>query len=117
MRSITTILLVILFSSLNGQDIHFSQFFNTPTIVNPATTGVIDGNHRLSFTLRKQTSPILRGDAYGAAAISYDAKIKLSESGFLGLGISGVADKAGELDFGTEQSKYLISYIRSMGGD
>ncbi|MGN6166347.1 MAG: type IX secretion system membrane protein PorP/SprF, partial [Flavisolibacter sp.] len=40
-----------------GQDLHFSQFFNSPLTTNPANTGFIpDGDFRLGINYRDQWS-------------------------------------------------------------
>ena len=89
----------------------FSQLQNAPLLLNPALTGMMDGNHRLSFQLRNQTSQILLGDDYAAASLSYDARIALKNRSYIGLGISSFADVSGAVDYGTEQFRYLGSYI------
>ncbi len=38
-----------------AQDLHFSQYFNSPFLVNPANTGFIpDGEYRLGINYRNQ---------------------------------------------------------------
>jgi type IX secretion system PorP/SprF family membrane protein len=39
---------------LNAQSYHFSQFFSTPLLTNPANTGFIDGSYRISSNFRSQ---------------------------------------------------------------
>ncbi|HRP45632.1 MAG TPA: type IX secretion system membrane protein PorP/SprF, partial [Ginsengibacter sp.] len=44
---------------LNGQDLHFSQFFNNPLLTNPANTGFIpDADYRPGASYRNQYSNI-----------------------------------------------------------
>ncbi|HEY8915865.1 MAG TPA: type IX secretion system membrane protein PorP/SprF, partial [Chitinophaga sp.] len=53
--------LVLLFAALQGtaQDLHFSQFFNSPLTTNPANTGFIpDGNYRVGINYRNQWASI-----------------------------------------------------------
>ncbi len=53
-------LIVVLFSSatqLLSQDIHFSQFANTPLNLNPALTGAFDGEYRFNSSFRRQWNP------------------------------------------------------------
>ena len=57
-------------SVISGQDIHFSQFNNTPLIINPALTGVFNGNHRVFLNYKDQWRSI--GAPYKTYAISYD---------------------------------------------
>ena len=43
-----------------GQDLHFSQFFNSPLTTNPANTGFIpDGDYRLGANFRNQWSSVM----------------------------------------------------------
>ncbi len=103
--------------SLQAQDPTFIQFENAPTNLNPALTGFYVGNHRLAVNYRDQWSNLLRGDAYTSLALAYDAKVRLSDSMVLGLGINGTADSSGELDYGTSQGSYLASIIKRFGSD
>jgi hypothetical protein len=46
--------------SLHAQDLHFSQFFNSPLTTNPANTGFIpDADFRLGANYRNQWSTIM----------------------------------------------------------
>ena len=45
----------ILCISASTQDLHFSQFMNSPLLTNPANTGFIpDGDYRLGVNYRNQ---------------------------------------------------------------
>ncbi|MFT4751281.1 MAG: type IX secretion system PorP/SprF family membrane protein [Neolewinella sp.] len=58
-KSLPLILLGILLSlSLCGQDIHFTQFMNTPLQVSPGLTGVFSGNTRVGATYRSQWNDV-----------------------------------------------------------
>ena len=37
-----------------SQDIHFTQFFTNPLILNPAQTGNYEGNYRVGFNFKAQ---------------------------------------------------------------
>jgi len=46
--------------SLRGQDLHFSQFMNSPLTTNPANTGFIPGgDFRIGINYRNQWSSIM----------------------------------------------------------
>lgn len=113
MRYIAIVALVTLFSHTHGQDIRFTQFYNTPTVFNPAATGVIKGNHRLCIGYHNQNSRVLRGDSFSAALLSYDGRFSISQDGAIGIGLAGIVDGSGELNYGAEQSKLLLSYIHA----
>jgi hypothetical protein len=44
----------------SAQDLHFSQFFNSPLTTNPANTGFIpDGDYRLGVNFRNQWASVM----------------------------------------------------------
>ena len=103
-------------SSMNAQDIHFSQFYMSPLNLNPAMTGVMNCNTRVVVNYRNQWSQVLRGDAYNTYSVSYDQKIAVGRSDYFGIGGSFWGDRAGELNFGTTQGRISFSYAKKMGG-
>jgi hypothetical protein len=53
-----TIIGIVLTGS--AQDLHFSQWFNSPLTTNPANTGFIpDADYRLGANYRDQWSPVM----------------------------------------------------------
>lgn len=55
MKKVFQIILVILIScNLHAQSYHFSQFFSTPLLTNPANTGYIEGSYRAASNFRSQ---------------------------------------------------------------
>src|SRR4026207_2151504 len=71
-----------------AQDLHFSQWFNSPLTTNPANTGFIpDADYRLGANYRNQWSTIM-AVPYKTMSIFGDAQLfrdKL-ENGWLGIG-------------------------------
>ena len=47
-RGVVVVVLGLVVFNLNSQDIHFSQFYMSPLNLNPAMTGVMNGNIRLT---------------------------------------------------------------------
>lgn len=84
-------------ASLQAQDLHFSQFMNSPLTTNPANTGFIpDGDYRLGINYRNQWSSIMAipyktMSAFGDAQIMKDR----FETGWLGAGAVILRDVAG----------------------
>ncbi len=58
------------FYKVYGQDIHFSQFFNTPLIISPSNTGNIPGDFRVVGNYRSQWKEISK--PYLTQDISFD---------------------------------------------
>ncbi len=53
-KNIISILLLSVVCTLNGQDLHFSQFYYAPLQLNPALTGVFQEDIRFSANYRRQ---------------------------------------------------------------
>ncbi len=105
-----------LFSPLQAQDIHFSQFYAAPLNLNPALTGVMNANQRISVNYRNQWASVLRGDAFNTYNASYDNRIAVGRYDFIGIGGSLWGDKAGSLNFSTTQLHGSFSYSKRMSG-
>ena len=84
-------------TSLNAQDLHFSQFFNSPLTTNPANTGFIpDGDYRLGINYRNQWSAVMTVP-YNTMSAYGDVQVMRNkfETGWIGLGGVILRDVAG----------------------
>ena len=73
------IFFILLISSvcLKAQDIHFTQWMFSPLNLNPAETGVFDGDHRIVGNFRSQWAAIMERQ-YKTFGFSYDRNFKLN---------------------------------------
>src|ERR1044072_3159849 len=81
----------------DAQDLHFSQWFNSPLTTNPANTGFIpDADYRIGANYRNQWSSVM-SVPYKPISIWGDAQVCRDriESGWLGLGGVILRDVAG----------------------
>ena len=88
-----------LFASVfaEAQDLHFSQFFNSPLSTNPANTGFIpDGDYRLGVNFRDQWSSIM-SVPYKTMSAFGDVQVMKNqqETGWVGIGGLMMRDVAG----------------------
>ncbi len=102
--------------AVQAQDIHFSQFYMSPLNLNPAMTGVMNCNHRLTANYRNQWASILKERAYNTYSASYDQKLPVGRYDYFGLGGTLWGDKAGASEFATIQARLSGSYAKKMGG-
>src|SRR2546430_11006548 len=80
-----------------GQDLHFSQFFNSPLTANPANTGFIpDADYRIGANYRNQYSAVMTVP-YKTMSIFGDAQVFRNriDNGWVGLGGVILRDVAG----------------------
>ncbi|MEW6467882.1 MAG: PorP/SprF family type IX secretion system membrane protein [Bacteroidota bacterium] len=83
-----------------SQDIHFSQYANTPLLLNPAFTGDLKGNMRATTNYRSQWSSI--AVPYKTFYTSYEITLlKTDNRRFLGFGVSFYNDKVGDFELNT----------------
>lgn len=96
--------------SVVGQDMHFSQYYRAPLMVNPALTGVFPGNHRGMVNYRDQWAGVAPFKTYG---LSYDAAIlrKKLKNKFLGVGLMAFKDEAGDTHLSTTQVNLSVSSV------
>jgi len=80
-----------------AQDLHFSQFFNSPLTTNPANTGFIpDGDYRLGINYRDQWSSVM-SVPYKTMSAFGDVQLMKNkfDNGWIGLGGVILRDVAG----------------------
>lgn len=110
------ILIITFFCSLNllAQDIHFSQYYNTPLITNPALTGVFGGDQRAIIIYRNQWASV--SSPYSTYGASFDMRMLDKKNGnfSLGTGLQVYKDVAGDTKFGATNVGLSLSGIIKM---
>ena len=86
-RAIACLLLLFSYSHSWGQDIHYSQFYHAPQNINPALTGIFNGDLRFMGNFRDQWRSV--AVPYTTYTGSFDFKLfpRRSEKSFFGLGV------------------------------
>jgi type IX secretion system PorP/SprF family membrane protein len=103
--------------STSAQDLHFSQFFNSPLTTNPANTGFIpDGDYRAGINYRNQWSAVMAVpyktmSAYGDVQLMKDR----FENGWLGVGGVILKDEAGSGNLKSTKLYGSVAYHQTLG--
>ncbi len=99
---------------LKAQDIHFSQYYNSPLNIGPGMTGIFKGDYRFIGNYRKQWASVPVD--YRTFSGSFDMRYshKKIENGFFGAGILFNTDKAGDAELGLSQVMLSLSYSQIM---
>lgn len=110
--------LLSIFSSSRswGQDIHFSQYYNAPLLVNPANTGFNpDFDYRVGVNYRSQWANI--GSPYKTMSAWGDVKVlgNRLETGWLGLGGMMLRDQAGSGSLTSTTGLFSLAYHQMLG--
>ncbi|WP_207510819.1 PorP/SprF family type IX secretion system membrane protein [Longitalea luteola] len=116
-------LLYILFCSLfparqlQGQDIHFSQFYEFPLLRNPALAGIFSGNFRLTGAYRNQWQSVTV--PYRTMAISGECKLLrgFTTGDFITTGFQLTNDVAGDSKLQRIQVLPVINYHKLLNED
>lgn len=96
-KSLAVIVCCLLAAAAGAQDLHFSQWFNSPLTTNPANTGFIpDADYRIGANYRNQYSTVMTVP-YKTMSIFADAQVMRNKitNGWLGLGGVILRDVAG----------------------
>jgi type IX secretion system PorP/SprF family membrane protein len=114
---ITLILSAILLAPLavSGQaDIHFSQFYETSILRNPALTGIFPEDYKVGVYERNQWASIIH--PYQTTLINGETHIAVSHRSddFFSFGFLGYADKAGSINQSIVGLYPAISFNKSM---
>lgn len=107
----------LLAPSALAQDLHFSQFFNSPLTTNPANTGFIpDGDYRLGINYRDQWSAIM-SMPYKTMSAFGDVQLLKNrlDNGWMGVGAVILRDVAGSGNLTSTKIYGSIAYHQMLG--
>ena len=98
-------------------DIHFSQFYETSILRNPALTGVFADEYKVGVYYRNQWSSIT--NPYTTGLLSAESRVSISRvsNDFLSFGILAYNDKAGSIDQSITSFYPAINYNKSINPD
>lgn len=100
----------------SAQDIHFSQFFETPLLRNPALAGIFTGDIRVQGVFRDQWNSVT--NAYKTASLNGEYKMPIGKGDdFLTLGMQCMYDRAGTIGWTTIQLLPALTYHKSVSAD
>ena len=97
-----------------SQDLHFSQYLNSPLNLNPALTAYSQADYRLILNNRNQWAAVTV--PYKTISGSFDLKIlnRKKNRDYFGLGLIFNKDEAGDSHYGTTQIGLSGSWIKSL---
>jgi type IX secretion system PorP/SprF family membrane protein len=111
---------------LRAQDIHFSQFYESPLTLNPALCGGFEGDLRAEANYRSQWAGAMGStDGFNtiAASVEYRNIMQKWRNGFLSTGLSFYNDKSGtaqismtDVNFTTASGVYLSEHSSIIAG-
>lgn len=102
---------------IQAQDLHFSQYFNSPLLVNPANTGFApDVDYRLGINYRNQWANLI-SNPYKTMSVWGDAQLfnNRFENGWVGIGGALLKDAAGSGNLTATRAFGSVAYHQMVG--
>ncbi len=109
-------LLVLTTSAASAQDIHFSQFFETPLLRNPSLAGIFTGDYRVQSVFRDQWNSFTNAYRTGSASGEYKWPIGKGNDYFT-TALEILFDKAGTAALETTELLPAANYHKSLSND
>lgn len=109
-----TLLALSMATTAVAQDIHFSQFYETSILRNPALTGVFAGDYKVGATYKSQWSSI--SNPYETAMVSAEVRFPVNKNinDFISFGLLSYYDRAGSIRMQTITVYPAINYNKIM---
>jgi len=101
--------ILIVQKKVTGQDAHFSQFYSSPTTLNPALTGLFYGDYRISSTYRSQWQSV--STPFTTGTIAFDTRAArniFKEQNIFGIGGLALFDQSNN---GGLKARYLAMSV------
>jgi len=99
-----------------AQDIHFSQFFETPLLRNPSLAGIFTGDVRVQAVYRDQWNSVT--NAYRTGSVNGELKMPIGKSNdFITTGLQIMYDKAGTIGWTSTHVMPALNYHKSLSTD
>tara|TARA_R110002049_G_scaffold181632_6_gene349093 strand:+ start:91 stop:1101 length:1011 start_codon:yes stop_codon:yes gene_type:complete len=108
------IVFVLLFTSLKSQDIHFSQYNQSPLNLNPSLTGNFNAKYRLVGNYRNQWNSV--GEGYKTYSFSAEGKNLFKIKG-VSYGVLLFQDEAGVGNFTQSNYSFSLNYSQNLNYD
>lgn len=112
-----TITSLVMSITLSAQDLHFSQWYNSPLSTNPANTGFIpDADYRVGANYRDQWSSVMTMP-YKTYSVWGDAQVFREQitSGWMGIGGMILRDVAGSGSLTSTKAYASVAYHQMLG--
>jgi type IX secretion system PorP/SprF family membrane protein len=117
MKRFLAITLAFVSISAKAQDLHFTQYFNAPLLVNPANTGFVpDFDYRIGGNYRTQWATVAT-NPYKTMSIWGDVQLfnNRFENSWVGIGGALLKDKAGSGDLSSTKVYGSVAYHQLLG--
>lgn len=111
------LIMACLSHSAMAQEAVFAQYYASPIHLNPAMTGVFNGQYRMNANYRQQWSGIFSDVPIRTIHAAFDARVKVKRSDYFGFGINAVNDETGGAGrIKATRGNASVSFQKQLGG-
>lgn len=108
--------ILLLASTARTQDIHFSQFYETPLLRNPALAGIFTGDYRVQTVYRDQWNSFT--NAYRTGSLNAEYKWPVGrQNDYFTTALEVLFDKAGTAALETTELLPALNYHKSLSDE
>jgi type IX secretion system PorP/SprF family membrane protein len=100
----------------NGQDLHLSQFYQTPLYRNPALSGIMKGDVRVQMVTRSQWNSLANAYKTGSLNLEYKTRSGNADD-YVTWGLQAFYDRAGTTNLTSTIVMPAFNYHRSLSQD
>jgi type IX secretion system PorP/SprF family membrane protein len=110
------LLLTLAITTASGQDIHFSQFYETPLLRNPSLAGIFTGDYRIQSSFRDQWNSFT--NAYRTGSLNAEYKWPIGkQNDYFTTALEVLYDKAGTAALQTTELMPALNYHKSLSNE
>jgi type IX secretion system PorP/SprF family membrane protein len=110
-------LLLMSAATTRAQDIHFSQFYETSILRNPALMGTFVGDYKVAAVYRSQWASISRPYVTGLISGEVRLPVKGQSGDYFTAGLLAYYDKAGSIDLQTVALYPSLAFTKYLGSN
>jgi type IX secretion system PorP/SprF family membrane protein len=111
--SLWILMMAVALNKTVAQDLHLSQFYNSPLYRNPALSGIMLGDMRVQTVSRSQWNSLAHAYKTGSLNVEYKTKSGSADD-YITWGLQAYYDRAGTADLTTTIIMPAINYHRSI---
>lgn len=112
-KMISLVCLVATTLFVEGQDIHLSQFYQSPLLRNPALAGLFEGDIRIQGVYRDQWNSVTK--AYRTGSLNAEYKLPVGQGDdYLTVGLQSYFDRAGSVSYTKLMFYPAINFHKSL---
>src|SRR6185295_6171133 len=112
----TLIVMAVSVATAVAQDLHFSQFFETPLLRNPSLAGIFTGDYRIQGVYRDQWNSVT--NAYRTGSLNAEYKMPVGKGDdYMTTALELLYDKSGSIGLTTAHLLPAVNYHKSLSSE